>query len=217
MNAILKHLEAGTLVRNEWGDGYQRACLYSAMFPGATTTENCPSEHMPQWFADLTPLLDDQISIDGWESRMRRYALASDSFHKISTDGWERIRRTFLAGTIRQALYSARPVSETFDCWPKVVKACLNVIAAFEAGRDPNKDEIRAAWAASYAAEAAARAAARAAAWAAADAADAAARAAARAAAWAAADAADAAAGAAAWDEIFDRLLALIEAEAKRQ
>ena len=197
MNPILKHLQAGTLLRGDWGDGRDLACLYSAMFPGATSTANCPSEHMPQWFADIIPLLDDMVSLDGWEARMRRFALASEKFHVISPEGWDDIRRKFLAGTIRQAVDSARPVSATLQCWPQVESACLAVATAFEAGRDPTDDEKASVGLAAHAAaEATAMAAARA--------------------AWAAESyAVSYAAEAAAWDIAFDRLIGLIEAEQK--
>lgn len=225
MNAILKHLDNDTLVRRDWGDGEKYACLYSALVPGATSTDNCPAEIMPQWLADVTFSLTDNVSESGWAGRMRRYGEASARWNVLSDDQWEFVRRQWGADCIEVVLRHAEKV-EHGDYWADVQKSCQVIFDVLRANQDPTLDQINAARAAgdavgavgpAWATEAAAwaaEAAADAAAWAAEAAARAAAREAARTAVkavWAVR--ATGTAAEAAWDNLFDMLMDRIEAE----
>lgn len=92
-NPILDHLERGTLVR-DWGDGHQRASLYTALVPGAVNSDDCPSHIMPQWLADLTAAFTHRLSPTGWEKRMRRYGTNSARWHSITDEGWDCVERS---------------------------------------------------------------------------------------------------------------------------
>ncbi len=233
-NPILIHLERGTLLRNAWGDGQKTACLYSALVPGAKGTDNCPADIMPQWLANVTPGLDDNISNAGWSNRMRRYGVLSSQWHVISPERWEYIRRQWSADCIERAVEIAARL-EHGDYWSGVQAACAAIIADLRRNENLSQENINAAcdkatlaadtawkvWAAEKVVKAAAWAA-----WAAADTAGA---------AWAGQDAeavteatatavekvaraldSPDAAKEEAWDWMFDRLMERIEAETRR-
>ena len=199
---ILDHINAGTLLREDWGDGRETACLYSALVPGATSTKGCPAEIMPQWLADVTPYLDDNGTKEAWRGLVTRYGEASQRWHVISADRWEYVRRQLTADCLKLALDAASTV-EHGHYWPVVQSACTSIVDTLRDNQDPTPEQREAAEAAAWVAEAEAAEAAEAAAWAAARAAWA---------AWAA-DAAAWTADAAAWDSIFDMLMTRIEAE----
>ena len=177
-----RHIEGGTLVRNSWGDGRDRACLLAAMSPECAESESamdCPASVMPKWLAELTPWMDDDGSEEAWPHMVRRYAALAARWHVLSDGQWSRLE--FVAKKI--AVESCREHNEG---------ACAPVIALLDraiAGDIPRDEEWSAARSAAWSA---ADPAARSAAWsavsdAAADAASAAADAAASDAAWAAA------------------------------
>lgn len=200
MNKILEHLNNGTLLRGAWGDGRETACLYSALVPAATSSKNCPADVMPQWLADVTPDLDDCISEDGWEDRVRRFGYASVRWSVLSDNQWEFIRRQWTADCIELAREYASELDHG-DYWPDAESVSTSVVETLRINQDPSEEQIEAAE------EAAARAAEAAAGplWLV-GAAEAAAGV-----VWAAG--AVRAAEAAAWDRLFDMLLGRIEAE----
>ena len=197
MTTILEHLERATLVRGVWGDGNKRACLYTALVPGATSTDNCPADVMPQWLADLTPLLDGNVGQDKWRDRVARYGRASLRWHVLDAKAWDRVQRRFRAACIRHALVFVAPLDHG-DYWPQVLSVCTCIAETLERGKEPSKSQ-KAAWAAWAAAWTAAGMAAKEAAWAAAETT-----------AWAC-DAEEATAWAC--DALFDALMVLIEVE----
>ena len=225
-----RHIEGGTLVRNSWGDGRDRACLLAAMSPECAESKSpmdCPASVMPKWLAELTPWMDDHGSEEAWPHMVRRYAALAARWHVLSDGQWSRLE--FVAKKIAVE-----------SCLEHNEGACAPVIALLDrsiAGDIPSDEEWSAARSAAaarstarYAAWAAARSArsaADAAAWSAADAADAAARSAANAADVAARSAAWSAARSSAWaadaeryaaaDRITASILDAIEAEIEKQ
>jgi len=200
-----RHIEAGTLVRKEWGDGHERACLLAALSPESSQGQSpsgCPASVMPQWLAHLTPWMDDAGSEEAWPVMVRRYANLASRWRTLSDDQWSRLdfaaRKIALESCLEHNKAACEPVLRLLD-------------QSIAGDHVPAED-----W---DAAAAAARDAAYAAADAAADAAYAAAHtaaAAARSAAYTAAYAADTAAGSAAVDHITTKILDAIEAEIEK-
>ncbi len=200
-----RHIDAGTLVRNEWGDGHERACLLAALSPESSQGQSpsvCPASVMPQWLAHLTPWMDDAGSKEAWPAMVRRYADLASRWRTLSDDQWSRLdfaaRKIALESCLEHNKAACEPVLRLLD-------------QSIAGDHVPAKDwdaAARAAWAAADAAAYAANAAydaARAAADAAADATRAAARVAARATAMAAAV-----------DHITTKILDAIEAEIEK-
>jgi len=207
VNNLDVHINRGTLVRREWGDGYRRACLLAALSPEAASAESataCPADVIPPWIAALTPSMDDRGSAEAWPAFVRRYASVIRRAHVLDAVAWERARRNATIEILREAashtantaaLASIAEVSDWLargepEDESEAVRESTARAAAWAAA-DATADAASAAYAAAWAAEATAATAARAAARAAADAARAAGSA--RAAARAAADAARAA------------------------
>ncbi len=214
---LLTLLDAGHLLRGSWTDGHERMCALSALSDEVRVEESadaCPADLMPPWVAEMVPMLDDSISLDGWEARMRRLGESARCWPVLDDAAWERVRLAVLLCCLDIA---EEPL--TVDEWG--VREALQGVREALQGRGSLEEAGAAAWAAARADGAAARAAARAAAWVAeaaaraAEAHGAAASAAAEAAraARATAAAAWAAAEAATWDRICDALLDAIDAE----
>ena len=196
-NRLNTFITEGRLVRNEWGDGQERACLLLALAPEVGTDgvmSRCPASVLPPWLAELTPSLDDHGSHEAWPAMVRRYAsVVRRGAETLDDAGWRRV----LGRTMLAVLAEAAPHDSSGSCqrvsalWSRVLH-----------GDEPGEEEWQ------VAVKAARSAAARSAARAARSAARAAARAAA--AAWAAEEAAEAAAETAraeAWDRITTALL----------
>lgn len=210
---LLALLDCGDLLRGAWTDGHERLSVLAALSDEVREAEDaaaCPASLMPAWLAQMMPELDDHVSEDGWEGRMRRLGESARSWPALDADAWDRVRLAVLLyclGTAEAAV--------TVDEWG-VTEAIHGVREALQGRGDlaAAADAARAAFDASWIApEAAADAAlvAKAAAEATALVAEAAARAATE-----AADVADAAAWAAAWDRVCDALLDAIDAEVAR-
>ena len=70
-----RFIAEGRLVRNEWGDGQERACLLLAIAPEVGGSEGkvdlCPASVLPPWLAELTPSLDDNGTNAAWPAMVR--------------------------------------------------------------------------------------------------------------------------------------------------
>jgi hypothetical protein len=206
LDAFIAH---GALVRHEWGDGQERACLLLAIAPevGAGNVAACPAAVLPRWLAELTPSIDDNGSEEAWPSMVRRYStVVRRGAEQLDAAGWRRVLARFLIATMEES-----GAHDTSGSCERVAGLWRRVLA----GDEPAEGE----WAAEAAVAAEARAAAAGewaarAATAAARAATAAAEAEAAAAWAAAARAALAATDAAAWDRLTTALLDAIELEA---
>jgi hypothetical protein len=219
------------LLRNQWGDGEERACLLLAISPevGAEGfVDRCPASVLPPWLAEITPNLDDCGTEEAWPAMVRRYAVVVRRGAKTLDDaGWRRV----LARVMLAVLAGAAPHDPSGSC-QRVSGLWSRVLAGDEPGAEEWAEVAAAAWAevaaAAWAEVAAAawaevrrrrrrgarRAAAAAAAWAARGVAEAAARGVAEAAARGVAEAAArGVAEAATWDRITTSLLDGIELE----
>jgi hypothetical protein len=158
------------LVRNEWGDGQERACLLLALAPEVGAygfVDRCPASLLPAWLAELTPDLDDNGSASAWPAMVRRYShVVRRGATTLDDAGWRRV----LARTMLAVLAEAAPHDPSGSC-VRVSALWVRVLS----GEEPLKGEWEAARAAASFA-AAARAASEAAWDAASAAADAAAR-----------------------------------------
>lgn len=159
---ILTRVADGTLIRNAWSGvddmGRETACLYAALVPGATDTDDCPAHLMPQWVADLTPWIDDAGSEERWLGFVRRYALAQQKWSALSEERWSDISRRFRAECTTRALAAAEEVVPADAAyWPAVVAVSRAVSDALLAGSEPTVAEAataaaaEAAWAATAA------------------------------------------------------------------
>lgn len=196
----------GRVLRGSWTQGRERACLLAAISPEVANTSNpskCPAFLLPQWFAHLTPSMDDNGSLEKWGGFVERYArvvrLAALS---LDASGWERAEFRVKLLATKEAMRHAKDA--------QVLSFCEAVCALLEraiAGEDiPNSEWEEVRGAARWAADAAR--AAEAARWTA-DAAWAAAR-------WgaeAAGEAPDAARRAAAWDRMNEGILDALQTE----
>ena len=91
---ITDRLGAGTLVRGEWGDGHERACLLAAIYPPCAEAKNptvCPATLMPQWMAQLTLLIDDAPSDEHHKEIIRRYAKLAGMWWVLDEAAWGRL------------------------------------------------------------------------------------------------------------------------------
>ena len=225
---------AGTIRQGVWNaedEGRHIADLLGASSPDVNYVGdvNCAALCMPEWLAELTPVLFDGVPKNQASAYALRYADVAERWCVLTPEAWDRVSVTFRVTCIEQALASAKAVQPTPrpDYWDAVQTACNDMVAALKSG-----DAARAAEAAARAAEAARVAAGRASAVVARRAAEAAAWAAwaawaaraAEAAAWAAwaawavgatvgTTARAAAAGAALCSRLFDVLLDAITAE----
>ena len=220
----------GNVIRGQWTDGQERACLLGALSPEAGNHKGafaCPASVMPQWLAHLTPSMDDNGTLAAWPGMVKRYAAVAARWHVLSPETWRRLDHAARALIVREArMHTADPrvlaaIDEVANLLSKAssgepvsdVDWSAAVAVAVAAGRAAAVAVAVAAGRA--AARAAARAAESAAAWSAAAAAAAArsARSAESAeSAWSAAAAESAwSAAAAAWDRMTDGILGLIE------
>jgi uncharacterized protein YaeQ len=203
IESLNNHITNGTLIRNEWGDGKERACLLAAMSPEVATARDasaCPASVMPQWLALITPNMDDRGTLAEWPAFIARYANLANRWHVLDDDAWVRALRESKIAILREARSHTKNRG--------ALTAIDEVIAWIERG-EPEEERVEVRRAAAAYADAYAYADAAAAAYAAA-AADAAAYAA------AAADAAAAYAAAAyatAWDRMNTGILDAIEAQ----
>ena len=222
-----RHIEAGTLLRKEWGDGHERACLLAALSPESSqghSPSGCPASVMPQWLAHLTLWMDDAGSEEAWPVMVRRYANLASRWRTLSDDQWSRLdfvaRKIALESCLEHNKAACEPVLRLLD---QSIAGDHVPAKNWDAARAAARAARAAARAASNAANAAAAVYAAvnaaavnaAAAYAAADAAYAAADTA-YAAVYAAADTAYAAAGSAAADHITTKILDAIEAEIEK-
>lgn len=95
-----RHLEQGTLLRHDWGDGYERACLLAALAPEVTKVEirrvyECPAEVMPPWMAHMTTRMDDNGTEKAWPAMVRRYADLAGRWHVLTPEAWEHAKMLF--------------------------------------------------------------------------------------------------------------------------
>ena len=97
-------IEQGKVVRQSWGDGYESACILSAIVPELAMTHDalhCPESVLPSWVACLTPPICDCGSAELWSAMVRRYAedigRAATTFDDAA---WMRCRGRFLIAVL---------------------------------------------------------------------------------------------------------------------
>jgi hypothetical protein len=96
---LLALLDRGDLLRGRWTDGHDRMCALAALSDevrDARVASVCPAALMPSWLAELVPHLDDCVSIEGWEPRMRRLGESARGWSALDRCAWERVRLAVL-------------------------------------------------------------------------------------------------------------------------
>jgi hypothetical protein len=99
-------IEEGRIIRHEWTDGHERACLLAALSPEVARDGNvgaCPAHVMPVWLAHLTPWIDDEVSDEAWPRIIRRYADLARRWHRLDGAAWERARIASLIAIVAEA------------------------------------------------------------------------------------------------------------------
>lgn len=111
---LQRFIDEERLIRNDWGDGYERACLLSAMVPAvadSTDPGRCPASVMPQWLARVTPSMDDRGTAKAWPAMVRRYAAVAARWHVLTDTQWRTVQRRSLLAVLHEfAVY--KPPSE---------------------------------------------------------------------------------------------------------
>jgi hypothetical protein len=219
-----RFISEGRVIRGSWAgvdeQGRETACLLGALAPEAGEAEDayaCPASVMPEWFAYITPWMDDRGSGTVWPRVVRRYASCAARWSALDDAAWRRVEVAARRAAVIEAM-SYTTQEDVLDAGREVLawlgagmsEPSLNMAAKAEdaAEGDAKAADASAMLAAKWAAKAAdvSTAALRAAKWAV----DAALR--------AAADAKEAtvvaaAAQGAAADRITDAILSALEAE----
>jgi hypothetical protein len=91
-------INEGRIIRGSWAgvdeQGRETACLLGALAPEAGEAEDacaCPASVMPEWFALITPWMDDRGSGTVWPSAIRRYAVCAARWSALDDAAWRRV------------------------------------------------------------------------------------------------------------------------------
>lgn len=84
-----RHIAARTLKKRSWGYSQERACLVSALVPGAKSSADCAAQGWPLWLAELSVWLFDEFGDDDYIERGRALAQAIAE----SDQDWDRVYR----------------------------------------------------------------------------------------------------------------------------
>ena len=151
LNTFIKE---GRLIRANWTgtdkEGRETACLLTALYPEVKEGDykKCPSNEMPEWFARLTPWIDDAGSVEKWPGVIRRYA--KNIAVKLSPESWQRLEYKVKLACVVEAKKYTQDES--------AIAVCDDVIGLLQRAVSndfPSKEEWKAAEAAAWAAEAA--------------------------------------------------------------
>lgn len=126
-------IDNNTLIRNDWGDGYKRACLLAALVPQCatqTSAKACPAEILPYWFADLTVDFDDKGTVAAWPDMVQRFQklVARNETQPLSAEAWERARMK----TLRHCVNAANDVCVERRPYVQEVLQWLNTATSAE-------------------------------------------------------------------------------------
>ena len=128
----------GRIIRNAWhgkdAHGRETACLLAAFAEGLDRPSKCPAELMPDWLAELTPLIDDMGSLAAWPAMVQRYAACANGWSVLNEAAWRRVLLRFLDAALL--------ISEPHDS-EGVVAPVRALIARELGGAMPSGDEWR--------------------------------------------------------------------------
>lgn len=140
-------IEKGDLLRSQWTDGKERACLLAALSPEAGERQSataCPANVLPAWFAQLTPSMDDNGSLDEWPAFVKRYAdVVRRAAESLDADGWRRTEYRVRALAVSEAMKHTT-YEPTLAACSVVVNLCQKVAE----GEEISEEERSAAWSA---------------------------------------------------------------------
>jgi hypothetical protein len=71
-------------------------CLLGAMHKESAINRHhsyCPQEIMPKFMAAITPIIDDYVSRENWESMVQRYISLASKWYRFTPDQWSEIER----------------------------------------------------------------------------------------------------------------------------
>ena len=98
----------GRIIRGNWSgvddEGRETACLYAALVPGATSPSACSADLMAQWFAEMTPFIDDNGTLEKWRSNINRYVATAPHWKDLSPDAWRRTEAKTILASLNIAL-----------------------------------------------------------------------------------------------------------------
>lgn len=82
-------------------DGRARACLLTALSEEAYNIARdhgasfmgivnaCPATLMPGWFAEITPKIDDNVSVEYWPKMVKEFRTLAEGWEALSPTQWE--------------------------------------------------------------------------------------------------------------------------------
>nr|MCH9839000.1 hypothetical protein [bacterium] len=149
---LQRHITNNTLLRRDWGDGYERACLLVAIAPGCAKTRSaaaCPASLLAPWFARMVPSMDDRGTAAAWPAMVQRFQLLVQKLEvtPLSAEAWEHARLRSLHASVTEAR------SHVSEDHTGVLKAIDDVLAWLDAGApEKGREKVRAAAAAAAAA-----------------------------------------------------------------
>lgn len=126
-----RFIETGNLIRNQWTEGQERACLLAAISPEVGENESttaCPVSVIPQWLANLTPNMDDNGTIEEWLNFVKRYAsILRQAANKLDIKAWQRIEYRVRALLVQEAKQHTQNV-EVLKICDQVINLCQGVV-----------------------------------------------------------------------------------------
>lgn len=110
LTRLERFYEEGRLVRNDWGDGEECACLLAALFPETSDPEfrgnRCaavPRDVMPPWAAPMVMELADHAESSSWPRTQQRFVRVARALPRLDDAHWWRARKRFLANALEAA------------------------------------------------------------------------------------------------------------------
>jgi hypothetical protein len=155
------------LIRNKWvdkdADGQELACLLAALSPEvgeAEAADACPADVVTDWFAHLTPWIDDAGSKGAWEAMVSRYVAIVSAWQTLTPERDRCLKYAVRALCVREAMRHTSDASVLAVC-QRVALLCEGVAAggAIDSEAFVEAEEASAAAEAAAASSAASRAA----------------------------------------------------------
>lgn len=121
VDRLASKIEDGSLVRETWGDDDgECVCILSALSPevhAAKSATACPPGVMPQWLAQVTPLLSDCGTPEKWQNMVQWYFRLVSRWHRLSVDAWARCEASAKRAALVEAMrHSDGEVRASYEC-----------------------------------------------------------------------------------------------------
>lgn len=142
-------ISEGRVIRGQWTDGKERACLLVAISPEAGEKQSvsaCPVSLIPEWLAHLTPSMDDNGSQEAWPAFIKRYAsVVRRASKSLDSPTWRRVEYRVKILSVQKAMSHTTDAAVLAAC-KTVIDLCSNVINNSEPSSDEWSAARSAAW-----------------------------------------------------------------------